>query len=104
MNDMTVHNRIVSEKIFFYCRPTGRRENTSYHHQIICLAEGFKGFGIPCFSNINYWQISPGEDDHLIIHDPEITLDDCFLREALSCKLRAAMPFDHRAERPKQQS
>jgi len=26
------------------------------------------------------------------------------LREALSCKLRAAMAFNHRAERPKQQS
>jgi hypothetical protein len=76
-NAPVVNNGKIPVKIFFYCCSPGRPENTAYHHQIICLAEGFKYLNIPFFANINYWQISAERGGNLINYDPNVTPDDC---------------------------
>lgn len=73
-----------SGKVFFYCYPpTPRGEghyNHAYHyyqHGTVVLAEGLKELGIECYSNINYWKLSPDREEYLLTHDPTITPDDC---------------------------
>jgi hypothetical protein len=55
---------------FYYC------EN-QFSHLSICLAEGLKELGIPCYSNINYWRISDQSEETLFCHHPDIHPDDC---------------------------
>jgi hypothetical protein len=66
-----------SDKIFFYCYPTGSPENAAYQAAIVCLAEGLEELGIPFYSNINHWRTSPDKDEYLFRHDPAIKPDDC---------------------------
>jgi len=61
----------LDKPIFFYCI-----EN-EFSHLSICLAEGFKELGIPFYSNINYWQISPDREEYLFCYDPNVTYTDC---------------------------
>jgi hypothetical protein len=58
-------------QVFFYLYDRG------FPHLSICLAEGFKELGIPFYSNINFWQISPDREDYLFRHDPSVTPEDC---------------------------
>jgi hypothetical protein len=58
-------------RIFFYCCESGNQ------HLSVCLAEGLKQLGIPYYSNINYWRLSPERDDYLFQHHPSVTPDDC---------------------------
>lgn len=62
---------MLDKPIFFYCA-----EN-SFSHLSICLAEGFKELGIPLYSNINHWQISPDREEYLFCYDPSVTYTDC---------------------------
>jgi len=62
---------ILDKPIFFYCN-----EN-SFSHLSICLAEGLKELGIPFYSNINHWQISPDREEYLFCYDPMVTYNDC---------------------------
>lgn len=61
----------LDKPIFFYCT-----EN-EFSHLSICLAEGFKELGIPFYSNINHWQISPDREEYLFCYDPNVTYTDC---------------------------
>ena len=58
-------------KIFFYCC------DAQYQHLSVCLAEGFKELGIPFYSNVNHWQISPAREEYLFNHEPSVSPDDC---------------------------
>lgn len=60
-----------SGSVFFYCCDRG------YEHLIVCLAEGLKDLGIPFYSNINYWRLSPEREEYLLCNDPSISPDDC---------------------------
>ena len=62
-------NITLAGNIFFYC--------SGYQHLSICLAEGFKELGIPFYSNINYWKISPEREEYLFCYDSNVTPDDC---------------------------
>ena len=62
---------MLDKPIFFYCT-----EN-EFSHLSICLAEGFKELGIPFYSNINHWHISPDREDYLFCYDPNVTYTDC---------------------------
>jgi hypothetical protein len=64
-------------KIFFYCNPGLLPEQGAYPHSIVCLAEGLKALGISFYSNVNYWQLSPDQEDYLFCCDSTITADDC---------------------------
>ncbi len=59
-----------SGAIFFYCAE-------AYHHLSICIAEGLQELGIPFYSNINYWKISPEREDYLFRYDADVSPDDC---------------------------
>lgn len=61
----------LDRPVFFY-----HKENT-FSHLSICLAEGFKELGIPCYSNINYWEIEFDSKKYLFCHDPRVNPDDC---------------------------
>jgi hypothetical protein len=70
--------------IFFYCYPPTQRGDGSYHkawhhyqHSVVVLAEGFQQFGIPCYSNINYWKIAPDREEYLLQYEPQIHPADC---------------------------
>jgi hypothetical protein len=58
-------------QIFFYCLPSG------YQPLSICLAEGLKQLGIPFYSNVDFWKISPEREDYLFRYHPNMTPDDC---------------------------
>jgi len=64
-------------KIFFYCVPPDKPDNTGYPHTMICLGEGLKALGIDLYSNINYWRLSPEKEEYLFRHDPSVTHQDC---------------------------
>lgn len=64
-------------KVFFYCLPPASPDQTGYPHTVICLGEGLKALGIEFYSNINYWQYSPGTEDYLFHHNSNVTPDDC---------------------------
>lgn len=59
-----------SGAIFFYC-------TQAYHHLSVCIAEGLQELGIPFYSNINYWKISPEQEDYLFCHEAEVSPDNC---------------------------
>lgn len=63
--------------VYFYCLPVGRPDKAAFQHGPICLAEGFKELGIPFYSNVDYWQISPELGETLLKHDSAVTADDC---------------------------
>ncbi|MBW4679405.1 MAG: hypothetical protein KME19_04730 [Microcoleus vaginatus WJT46-NPBG5] len=70
--DALLHSQQTFDgKVFFYCSGTG------YQHLTVCIAEGFKELGVPFYSNINYWRISPEQEEYFLCHDPRITPDDC---------------------------
>ncbi len=58
-------------QVFFYLCDTG------FPHLSICLAEGFKKLGIPFYSNINYWKLSPEREEYLFRYDPNVMPEDC---------------------------
>lgn len=58
-------------QIFFYCLPSG------YQPLSICLAEGLKQLGIPFYSNVDFWKISPEREDYLFRYHPNMTPDEC---------------------------
>lgn len=60
-----------SGSIFFYCC------ESAFEHLMICIAEGLKELGIPFYSNINYWKLSPEREEYLFCYDPNVTADDC---------------------------
>jgi len=71
-------------KVFFYCYPPKQRGDGSYHkayhyyqHASVVLGEGLKELGIELYSNVNYWKLSPNQDEYLFQHDPAVTPDDC---------------------------
>lgn len=63
--------------IYFYCTLPTIPGNTYYPHIRVCLAEGFRELGIPVYSNVTNWQLSVESQDHLFIHDPDVTPKDC---------------------------
>lgn len=74
----------ANERVFFYCvqpesppKAACQYYNAAYHHSAISIAEGLKELGVEFYSNINYWRISPDQDDYLFNYNPEVTLQDC---------------------------
>lgn len=65
------------KRVFFYCLPIAAPDQVGYHHLMLAIAEGLKPLGVQLYSNINYWKASPDSDEYLIIHDPDVTPDDC---------------------------
>jgi len=61
----------LDDQVFFYCC------EAAYHHLSICIAEGLKQLGIPFYSNVNYWQVSPDREEYLFRHHPKVIPDDC---------------------------
>lgn len=57
-------------KVFFYCVE-------EYQALMVCIAEGLKELGIPFYSNINHWKISPETEEYLFRHVSGVTPDDC---------------------------
>jgi len=57
-------------KVFFYC-------TEEYQSLSVSIAEGLRDLGIPVYSNINHWQISPETEEYLFHHVDEVTPDDC---------------------------
>jgi hypothetical protein len=68
---------VSAERVYFYCSPIGKPENAAYQLSTVYLAEGLKALGVPFYSNINYWKVSPDREEYLCRHDPEVTRDDC---------------------------
>ncbi len=70
-------NDFFDKTIFFYCVQPTSVDNAAYHHLAICIAEGLKKLGIKFYSNINYWRLSPNQEEYLFNHDPHVTPNDC---------------------------
>jgi hypothetical protein len=66
-----------SGNVYFYCVPSSPELGWTFHHLIICLAEGLKDLGIEIYSNTNYWKLSPTSEEYLIYHKPNVNPEDC---------------------------
>lgn len=78
------HSPNQTPSVFFYCYPPTQRGEGSYHtawhyyqHAVVVLAEGLQELGIPCYSNINYWKLSPHQEQYLLQPDPHVNASDC---------------------------
>lgn len=64
-------------RIYFYCYPEGPPDRSAYHHELVCLAEGFEKLGIKFHSNQNHWRRSLRENDYLIKNSSDVLPEDC---------------------------
>jgi len=62
--------------VYFFCYPHGPADRAGYEHQIVCLAEGLRGLGVPFFGNVNYWQEGNVPKDFLIRQTPHVSFRD----------------------------
>jgi len=62
---------MLPRRVFFYLL------KPRYHHLSVNLAEGLQALGVECFSDLNYWKLSPDNDATLLRYDPNISPDNC---------------------------
>ena len=62
----------MNHQVFFYCHHCGSPQESAFQHWTLCLAEGFKSLGIPFYSDKNYWQSSPDQEQYLFAYNPEV--------------------------------
>lgn len=67
----------INHSVFFYCHHFDSPQESAFQHWTICLAEGLKALGIPFYSDKNYWQISPANDQYLFAYNPDVKSEDC---------------------------
>jgi len=63
----------MTRRVYFFCRDN----ETAYQDDVVVLADGLRQLGVEVYGNCNYWRQSPGPEDWLVRHDPNITPDDC---------------------------
>jgi hypothetical protein len=67
----------MNDSIYFFCFPLGPPERAGYQHQLISIAEGLRELNISFYSNINYWNLDPINQNYLFLNDNSIDYRDC---------------------------